>query len=202
MAEIRELKEKRQEEDNVLLSIAAGCIQPRVPNLVFKYADTSIHEDSYKLIKYSCDEIWTSKEQSNKSMRLWCTFLESILSVPSRCLSSEGHEIPSASRHHGVKSAGTSIRGREENLVGEAVAFSIKQPKPSSNADGNSPLKQLNSGRLSSGIFAKEDGSGLPKDPKLVASAERSANSGTALPVEEGFQAGMKIISGVLGISS
>ncbi|KAL8114658.1 hypothetical protein AgCh_021500 [Apium graveolens] len=198
VAEIREIKEKRQEEDNALLSIAAGCIYPRVPNLVFKYTDTSVHEDSYKLIKYSCDEMCTSKEQSNKSMRLWCTILESLLSVPSRCLESEDHEVRSASRHLGVKSAGTSIRGKEENLVVEAVAISNKQPKPSSNADGKSPLKQVNSGRLSSGIFSKKDGSGLPKDLRIVASAERPANSGTALDVEEGIQAGMKIIAGVL----
>lgn len=168
---------------------------------MFKYTDHSIHEDSYKLIKYSCDEIWTSKEQSNKSMRLWCTFLEPILSVPSRCLAYEDHEVPSAARHHGVKNADMSIREKEENLVVEAVASSTKQPKPSSYADGNSPLKLVNSGRLSSGVFAKEDGSGPPKDPKLVAFAERPANSGTALAVE-GIQAGMKILAGVLGINS
>ncbi|KAK1374318.1 paired amphipathic helix protein Sin3-like 2 [Heracleum sosnowskyi] len=178
VAEIRELKEKRQREDNVLLSIAAGSIHPIVPNIVFTYTDSGIHEDFYKLIKYSCDEICTSKEQSNKSMRLWCTLLESILNVPSRRLGSEDHDVPSASRHHGVKSAGMSIRGRDENFVAEAVANSTRQLKPSSNADGNTPLKQVNKASISVG---------------LVVSAERPANSDTALAVEEGIQAGMKI---------
>lgn len=171
----------------MLLSIAAGCLQPRVPTLVFKYTDAGIHEDFYKLIKFSCDEICTSKEQANKCMRLWCTFLESVLSVSSRSLGSEDHEVPSASRHHGAKSAGMSIRRRDESFVAEAVASSTKQAKPSSNADGNTPLKQVNTASISVG---------------LVASAERPANSDTVLAVEEGIQAGMKINSGELGINS
>lgn len=212
VAEIKELKEKRQQEDNVLLSLAAGCIHPIVPNFVFKYTDADIHEDFYKLIKYSCDEICTSKEQSNKSMRLWCTFLEPMLSVPSRPFGSEDNEVPSASRHHGIKSTGASSRGREETLVADAAAISTKQPRPLSNVDETTSTKQVNSGRLSllhGEILAKEDGFGLPKDHNytagvnkvsvsigIVASAERPANFDAALAIEEGVE----LIAGVLSI--
>ncbi|XP_074324905.1 paired amphipathic helix protein Sin3-like 2 isoform X2 [Apium graveolens] len=135
VAEIKELKDKRQQEDNVLLSIAAGCKHPIIPNLVFDYADKGIHEDYYKLIKYSCDEICTSKEQVNKAMRLWCTLLESMLNVPSRPPGSEDSEVASVSKHHGIKSAGTSVRGREENLVADAAPMNVKQLKSLSNGD-------------------------------------------------------------------
>ncbi|XP_017235252.1 paired amphipathic helix protein Sin3-like 2 isoform X2 [Daucus carota subsp. sativus] len=204
VAEIKELKERSQQEDNALLSIAAGCIHPIFPNLVFKYTDTGIHEDIYKLIKYSCDEICTSKEQSIKSMRLWCTFLEPLLSVPSRPLGIEDSEVPSASRNHGTKSAGTSSRGREENLVVDAAAISTKLPKVVPNADVNTSPKQVNTGRLSllhGDILVKEDGFGLPKEPNytggvhkasasvgVMSSAEHPANSDAADAIDQGMK--------------
>lgn len=167
MAEIKDLKDKRQQEDNVLLSIAAGCKHPIIPNLVFDYADKGIHEDYYKLIKYSCDEICSSKEQSNKAMRLWCTLLESMLNVPSRPPGSEDTEVASVSKLHGIKSAGTSVRGREANFVADAAPMDFKQLKSLSNGGKNASPKQVDFRRISllnSDILAKEDEFGLPKD--------------------------------------
>lgn len=199
MAEIKELKEKRQQEDNVLLTIAAGCRHPITPNLKFDYSDTDIHEDFYKLIKYSCDEICTSKEQSNKAMRLWRTFLEPMLNVPSRPLESEDSEAALVSRHHALKSAATSVRERDGGLGADAATVNSKLSKPLSNGDEIISPDQKDSGRkslLNGNILAKEDGFCLQKDLKhtavvdkgsgsnvTVASAECSASSDAALTI-------------------
>ncbi|KAL0461660.1 UNVERIFIED_CONTAM: Paired amphipathic helix protein Sin3-like 2 [Sesamum latifolium] len=56
VAEIKEIKEKRQREDDVLLSISAGSRHSIIPDIEFEYSDNEIHEDVYKIIKYSCEE--------------------------------------------------------------------------------------------------------------------------------------------------
>lgn len=89
LAEIKELKEKKQREDDVVLSIAAGNRQILSPNLEFEYSDTNLHDDLYKLIKYSCEEVCPTKEQLNKIMMLWTTFVEPFIGVPSRNFSTE-----------------------------------------------------------------------------------------------------------------
>ncbi|KAI4321360.1 hypothetical protein MLD38_034752 [Melastoma candidum] len=82
VAEIKELKEKMQED--ILLAIAAGSKQSIVPHMELSYADGEIHEDLHKLVQYSCEELCSTKEQLNKVMRLWTTFLEPMLSIPHR----------------------------------------------------------------------------------------------------------------------
>lgn len=207
VAEIKEIKDKRQQEDNVLLSIAAGCKHPIIPNLVFDYTDMGIHEDYYKLIKYSCEEICTSKEQSNKAMRLWCTLLEPMLSVPSRPSGSENTERTLVSKHHGI-SAGTSVRGREENLVADAAPVNFMQLKPLSNREKNTSPKQVDSRRISvlnGDILVKEDDFGLPKDIIHTCvvdkgSSDRLASFDAALTIEDDKtppEVGMEIILGV-----
>lgn len=84
MAEIKEIKEKSQKDEDLLNSIAAGNRHYIMPNLEFEYTDTDIHEDAFKIIKYSCEEICTSREQLNKILNLWTTFLEPMLGVPSQ----------------------------------------------------------------------------------------------------------------------
>lgn len=84
MSEIKEIKGKSQTDEDILLSIAAGNRHSIMPNLEFEYSDNDIHEDAFKLIKYSCQEICTTKEQSNKVLNLWTTFLEAMLGVQSR----------------------------------------------------------------------------------------------------------------------
>ncbi|KAK4772300.1 hypothetical protein SAY86_014075 [Trapa natans] len=83
LAEIKEISEKKRKEDDVLLAIAAGNRRPLTPDLEFEYADPDIHEDLHQLIKYSCAEV-CSTEQLDKVMKIWNTFLEPMLGVPSR----------------------------------------------------------------------------------------------------------------------
>lgn len=199
VAEIKELKEKRQQEDNVLLSVATGCRNLITPHLKFDYSDTDIHEDIYKLIKYSCDEICTSKEQSNKAMRLWRTFLEPMLSVPPRPLNCEDSGAALVCRHRGIKTAATNIRGRDGGLGTDAATMNSKLSKSLSN-DHESIYPDKKDSVLKSGlhgnILAKEDGFCPQKDVKhtaivdkgpgsngKVASAECSASSDAAVAV-------------------
>ncbi|ESQ49942.1 hypothetical protein EUTSA_v10019899mg [Eutrema salsugineum] len=84
VAEIKELKEKFQNEDDILLSISAGYRQPINPNLDYEYCNRAIHEDLYKLVQFSCEELCSTKEQLSKVLRLWESFLEAVLGVPPR----------------------------------------------------------------------------------------------------------------------
>ncbi|CAA0828461.1 Paired amphipathic helix protein Sin3-like 2 [Striga hermonthica] len=78
VAEIKELKDKRQKEDDVLLSIAAGSRHSVITDVEFEYANAEVHEDIFKIIKYSCEEICSTKDQFNKVLWFWTTFLELI----------------------------------------------------------------------------------------------------------------------------
>ncbi|XP_010463539.1 PREDICTED: paired amphipathic helix protein Sin3-like 1 isoform X2 [Camelina sativa] len=84
VAEIKELKEKSQNEDDVLLCISAGYRQPINPNLEYEYFNRAIHEDLYKLVQFSCEELCSTKEQLSKVLRLWENFVEAVLGVPPR----------------------------------------------------------------------------------------------------------------------
>lgn len=81
LAEIKERGEKNQNEDELILSVVAGYTQPTKPHMEFEYSDMNIQEDIYQLMKYSC-EVCTP-EQSDKAMKIWTTFLEPLLAVPS-----------------------------------------------------------------------------------------------------------------------
>ncbi|KAL6547202.1 hypothetical protein OROMI_022923 [Orobanche minor] len=92
LAEIKEMGEKNQNEDDMaLLSIAAGYKQPIKPDMVFEFPDPDIQEDLYQLMRYSCGEVCTP-EQREKVMKIWTTFLEEVLGVPSRPPSTEDEE--------------------------------------------------------------------------------------------------------------
>ncbi|GJZ51025.1 pyrophosphate--fructose 6-phosphate 1-phosphotransferase subunit beta [Tanacetum coccineum] len=53
VVEIKEIKEKSQKDDDVLHSVAAGSRHSIVPHLEYDLTDKDIHEDLFKIIKYS-----------------------------------------------------------------------------------------------------------------------------------------------------
>ncbi|KAE9466512.1 hypothetical protein C3L33_01562, partial [Rhododendron williamsianum] len=79
VTEIKEMNEKTQKVDDVVLVIAAASRHP------------------------SCEEVCTTKEQLNKVMRLWTSFLEPMLGVPSRHHPIEGTEDVLMATHHAGK---------------------------------------------------------------------------------------------------
>ncbi|KAJ8546294.1 hypothetical protein K7X08_018877 [Anisodus acutangulus] len=163
LAEIKEIKEKKQKEDDTILSISAGSRHPITPNLEFYYDDSELHEDLYKLIKYSCEEVCSSKEQLDKALRLWTNFLEPILGVPCHPDDSEASENDVLLKQHGPKSNGTSIGDSDGSPSADATTRNSKQSKVISNRDANSSPIRVNSSRTS---FASADA--LPKDGLAV----------------------------------
>ena len=106
LSEIKEISEKKHKEEDVLLSITAENKRPIIPNLEFDYPDQDIHEDLYHLIKYSCREI-CSTDQSDKAMKIWTTFLEPMLGIPSRPLGAEDSKETNRENNFAVR--GTAV---------------------------------------------------------------------------------------------
>ncbi|KAL7221258.1 hypothetical protein ACSBR1_023248 [Camellia fascicularis] len=170
VAEIKEIKEKTQKVDDVVLAVAAGSRHLIIPNLEFEYSDTDIHEDLYKLIKYSCEEVCTTKEQLNKVMRLWTNFLEPMLGIPSRPHSSEDNEDVGKARHQAGKNAKASIGEGDGSL--DADILNSKQLKPASNGDEGTSAEQAKSSKISlsnGDTSAKDDSNHIEKEQKVTA---------------------------------
>lgn len=199
VAEIKELKEEKQNEDDMLLAIAAGNRRFVNPNLEFEYSDVNIHDDLYKLVQYSCEEVCTTNEQLNKVMRLWTTFLEPMLGVPSRVDREEGAEDVAKARHGAVKSSASSTGERDGSPGAEAAVMNSKQPNLASNGDENAIPESANSCRASlvngdslpkddhdSSHISKDDPPRLEKELKNVAATEKI--SGFNIQVGSGEQ--------------
>ncbi|KAL7610919.1 hypothetical protein Lser_V15G11480 [Lactuca serriola] len=86
LAEIKETSEEKSIDDHILQSIAPGKKQNNIPHQEFKYSDLIIHEDLYQLMKYSVTQS-ASSEQTDKSVKIWTTFVEPMLGVPPRSTS-------------------------------------------------------------------------------------------------------------------
>ncbi|OMO52741.1 Paired amphipathic helix [Corchorus olitorius] len=205
VAEIKELKEKNQKEDDVLVASVAGHRQPLAPHVEYEYLDVDIHEDLYKLIEYSCEEMCSTKEQLNKVMRLWTTFLEPMLGVPPRPNGREGADEGSKAQNPAVNCTGSSI-AESDGSPGADATVNSGQQKTASDGDENSSAELTNSCRnsLTNGeTLVKEEHSGrisrddskLEKEIKFVAdkrpgssmnaSIEKVGNSIAALAIGE-----------------
>ncbi|KAL2344258.1 hypothetical protein Fmac_005543 [Flemingia macrophylla] len=138
LAEIKEINEKKRKEDDVLLAIAAGSRQPIIPHLEFVYPDLEIHEDLYQLIKYSCGEMCTT-EQLDKAMKIWTTFLEPMLGVPSRPQGLEDTEDVVKAKNNSAKS-GMAIANDDGTPL-----MNHKNLNTNRNGDENFPLEQSSS---------------------------------------------------------
>lgn len=115
MAEIKEVKDEKEKDDDYLLTLAAGNKQIIAPHLEYEYADVSIHEDMYKLIQYSCEEICSTKEQLNKVMKVYSTFLEPILGMPTQA--SRPEAIEDAKENSSPSSQGNSDGSPTEDTL-------------------------------------------------------------------------------------
>ncbi|KAF5479524.1 hypothetical protein F2P56_000335 [Juglans regia] len=156
VAEIKELKDTKQKEDDFLLSIAAGHRQLVVPHLEFEYSDISIHEDLYKLVQYSCEEVCSTKEQVNKVMRLWTTFLEPMLGVPSRPHDIEDTEDVGKSKRRSINCTASSIGESDESPGDDAAIMDSKQPGSDENKNTLPELAKF-CGTIANGNLAKEN---------------------------------------------
>lgn len=162
MAEIKDLKEIKQKEDDILLAIAAGNRQPVIPHLEFDYSDISIHEDLYKLVQYSCEEVCSTKEQVNKVMRLWMTFLEPMLGVPSQSHKTESTEDVGKTKCRAMNCTVSIVRESDGSPSGGPIVMNSQQPKAASNEDENTSPELANSCRT------MENGDTVSKESKFL----------------------------------
>ncbi|OIV94540.1 hypothetical protein TanjilG_25602 [Lupinus angustifolius] len=134
LAEIKEISEKKQKDD-ILLAVAAGNRRPILPD---------IHEDLYQLIKYSCGEVCTT-EQLDKVMKIWTTFLEPVLCLPSRPSGAEDTEDAAMVTKSSVKSGTTGVNERDGSPGFGTSVINAKHLNNSRNGDKCMSLDQSNS---------------------------------------------------------
>lgn len=128
MTEIKELKEQKQEENGFLLTVAVGNRQSIAPHLEYEYTDMSIYEDLYKLVQYSCEEVCSTKEQLNKVMKLYTSFLEPMLGVSSQFHRSEANEDEKV-RNHAINCSASSVGESDGSPSGDTTAINFTDPK-------------------------------------------------------------------------
>lgn len=131
LAEIKEINEKKRNEDDMLLAVAAGNRRTVAPDLEFEFPDPDIHEDLYKIIKFSCGEVCTT-EQVDKVLKIWTTFLEPLLGVPSRPQGVEDTE-------DGVKAKRQAGRGGTANSGHDDGGLNTRQANHLKNEDDMIP---------------------------------------------------------------
>nr|GEV80840.1 paired amphipathic helix protein Sin3-like 2 isoform X1 [Tanacetum cinerariifolium] len=166
VVEIKEIKEKSQKDDDVLHCVAAGSRHSIMPHLEYDLTDKDIHEDLFKIIKYSCEEVCSTNEQVNQVLKLWTTFLEPMLCVPSRPENSDNVEDVEISTRGATRNEGES----DGSPGADSVTFNnVKQGKPACNGDDNVTPKRVDSSKIimvNGGTLPKEDGSRVEKDVK------------------------------------
>lgn len=165
LLEIKELSENSRKEDNLLVALDAWNRRPLKPNLTYEYPDPDIHEDLYQLVKYSCAEVCTP-EQLEKSMNIWTSFIEPMLSVPPRPDDLEDSEDGANSNSHGSK--GDASPTSESDCCPEGG--SVK------NSELASPQKAGNTPELSTVCRVTEDDSSLDHSPRKNDSTHASCS--------------------------
>ncbi|KAK9683281.1 hypothetical protein RND81_10G128900 [Saponaria officinalis] len=155
VAEIKEIKENMQKEDVMLLAVAAGNTRPLVPHFKFEYFDTDIHEDLFKLIKFSCEEICSTKEQLNKVMKLWTTFLEPVLGFTLRTHGADNVEASKTQYRLARESTASETGGTPASTVsarkpklGDAVDSATAEVSRFPKSNGNTTARELTLGDL------------------------------------------------------
>ncbi|KAI3952206.1 hypothetical protein MKW98_005901 [Papaver atlanticum] len=159
LSEIREINEKKRKEDEMLVSVAAGNRRPIVPNLEYEYSDSSIHEDIYQLIKFSCSEVCTATDQLDKVMKIWTTFLELMFVVPPRAQGVEDTEDVVKDKNHAVRNGSASLREIEGISSADTAITNSNQLNHLSIGDGTfvSEGQNFHKTKLVNGDANKED---------------------------------------------
>ncbi|XP_075524441.1 paired amphipathic helix protein Sin3-like 3 isoform X2 [Primulina tabacum] len=169
LAEIKEMSEKYQNEGEMLLSIGAGYRQPKQPHMEFEYSDPEIHEDLYRLMKYSCGEVFTV-EQHTKIMTIWTSFLEPMLGVPARSHSPDSEDVKRSNYvAKDVADIGVEVNG---SPLGKAVSGNCKSVDLLKNGDKSIPTEQSSSSKEQMGNCG--DGFNIDGSPNADYSSYKS----------------------------
>ncbi|RWW01924.1 hypothetical protein GW17_00035015 [Ensete ventricosum] len=79
----------------------------------FEYVDLDIHEDLYRIIRYSCGEVCTSLDQLDKVIKLWTTFLEPLVGFQPQNRGAEGMRYVKPNCHSGKSSIAGLVKSNE-----------------------------------------------------------------------------------------
>lgn len=195
LAEIKEISENKCKEDDVLLSVAAGNGQPIITHLEFEYPDSDIHEDLYQIIMYSCREVCT-REQLDKVMRIWTTFLEPIFGVPRQPQGEvDGADVVKAKNLNAKDK--TAIEGERVGIPASGSDMNCRQSS-SRNGDEEPPPEHLISSRVQ--IADGENGFKDDRSPHANGVTLKIVTSKTLLQHEKAA-ANLNMAGGASGLS-
>ncbi|KAH7532571.1 hypothetical protein FEM48_Zijuj04G0034500 [Ziziphus jujuba var. spinosa] len=165
VTEIKELKEQKQKENGFLFTVAAGNRQSIAPHLEYEYTDMSIHEDLYKLVRFSCGEVCSTKEQLNKVMKLYTSFLEPMLGVSSQLHGSEANKDEKV-KNHAINCSASSVGESDGSPGGDATVANFTELKSVKCEDGNTLPELVNfcQSTLANGDTLAKENSSLDLD--------------------------------------
>lgn len=183
LAEIRELSEKDQNEEEKILSIAAGYRQPTKPHMKFEYPDPDIQEDLYQLMKYACGEVCTP-EQHDKVMKIWTTFIEPLFSISSR---QETANNDSAKRLADFEGSSTPV-GEVASDNSRSLDISKKggENTPAEKSRCNRVLVRNGDYRVENGCSPSMDNAGC-KQVTPIATGEKNMNEENGADSQKGL---------------
>ena len=97
-----------------------------IPHIEFEYPDSDIREDLYQLVKYSCGEVCTT-EQLDKAVKIWKTFLELMLGVPSRPKGAEDMEDVVNDKNHISQNGAANVGESNGSPIGGTIVLLQKK---------------------------------------------------------------------------
>lgn len=148
LTEIKEISDKKCEEDDVLLSIATGNRLPISPQLEFLFPDHDIHQDLYRLIKHSCGEVCTT-EQLHKIMKIWTTLMEPMLGVPPCSQGLADGKRAIRNNYLVTGSVICTVEEKDRNAASASgAAITLRQLNIPRNGDGDTPPEHSSSSRV------------------------------------------------------
>ncbi|KAI7996202.1 Paired amphipathic helix protein Sin3-like 4 [Camellia lanceoleosa] len=124
-----------------MLGTLAGNRRTIISHMEFEYPNLDIHEDLYQLVKYSCGEVCMT-EQLDKVVKIWKTFLESMLGVPSRPKGTEEMENVVKDKNHILQSGAANVGESNGNPIGSTTVITTKKSNPSKNGDESTSSEQ------------------------------------------------------------
>ncbi|KAL2633451.1 hypothetical protein R1flu_004930 [Riccia fluitans] len=120
ITEIKEISEKKRREDDSAVAIASGNRRPLIPDLKYSYSDPAIHEDVFKIVKYSLDEVCNTVEQSQKILRMWTDVIEPFFDVTRRAQGSAEERAEAGKSQPSTNKGGSADGGEVSGSYGDA----------------------------------------------------------------------------------
>ncbi|OAE28655.1 hypothetical protein AXG93_1335s1470 [Marchantia polymorpha subsp. ruderalis] len=176
ITEIKEISEKKRREDDSAVAVASGNRRPLIPDLKFVYSDPTIHEDVFKIIKYSLEEVCNSPDQSQKILRMWTDVIEPFFSVARRAQGVDDR-LDAAKSQTLAATKGSSADGAEvSGNYGEA-----REPEKATLQDGKAGEPEGSVASANALGLGKSGSSFSASAPKLTPmSVDESADPGPA----------------------